>query len=132
MTYLIIKPFLRSIFPPFIQQILNSMTRKSWRVFNDGLLLERCFRGFVLPVLEYCSAEWCSAADTHLKLLACQWRQLLNLGTGRVLECCIAHRRSIAVSCMLYTSMCNPMYSLYGALRVPDVPVRVTLGRSSV
>ena len=27
--------------------------------------------GFVLPVLEYCSAVWCSAADTHLKLLDC-------------------------------------------------------------
>ena len=26
-------------------------------------------RGFVLRVLEYCSAVWCSAADTHLKLL---------------------------------------------------------------
>ena len=25
--------------------------------------------GFVLPVLEYCSAVWCSAADTHLRLL---------------------------------------------------------------
>ena len=43
--------------------------RKSWRVFHDGSLLGRCFPGFVLPVLEYCSAVWCSAADTHLKLL---------------------------------------------------------------
>ena len=43
--------------------------RKSWRVFHDRSLLERCFRGFALPVLEYCSAVWCSAADTHLKLL---------------------------------------------------------------
>ena len=42
--------------------------RKSWRVFHDRSLLGRCFRGFVLPVLEYCSAVWCSAADTHLKL----------------------------------------------------------------
>ena len=42
---------------------------KSWRVFHDRLLLGRCFRGFGLPVLEYCSAVWCSAADTHLKLL---------------------------------------------------------------
>ena len=33
--------------------------RKSWRVFNDRLLLGRCFRGFVLPVLEYDSAVWC-------------------------------------------------------------------------
>ena len=30
--------------------------RKSWRVFHDRSLLERCFRGFVLPVLEYYSA----------------------------------------------------------------------------
>ena len=29
--------------------------RKSWRVFHDRSLLERCFRGFLLPVLEYCS-----------------------------------------------------------------------------
>ena len=43
--------------------------RKSWRVFHDRSLLERCFRGFVLPVLEYYSVVWCSAADTHLKLL---------------------------------------------------------------
>ena len=42
---------------------------KSWRVFHDKLLIRRCFWGFVLPVLEYCSAMWCSAADTHLKLL---------------------------------------------------------------
>ena len=43
--------------------------RKSSRVFHDKLLIWRCFWGFVLPVLEYCSAVWCSAADTHLKLL---------------------------------------------------------------
>ena len=43
--------------------------RKSWRVFHDRSLLLRCFRAFVLPVLEYCSAVWCSAADTHLELL---------------------------------------------------------------
>ena len=30
--------------------------RKSWRVFHDRSLLGRCFRGFLLPVLEYCSA----------------------------------------------------------------------------
>ena len=43
--------------------------RKSWRVFHDRSLLGTCFRGFVLRVSEYCSAVWCSAADTHLKLL---------------------------------------------------------------
>ena len=43
--------------------------RKSWRVFHDRALLGRCSRGFAQSVLEYCSAVWCSAADTHLKLL---------------------------------------------------------------
>ena len=40
--------------------------RKSWEVFHDKFLLGRCLRGFVLPVLEYCSAVWCSAANAHL------------------------------------------------------------------
>ena len=43
--------------------------RKSWQVVHDRSLLGRCCRGFALPVLEYCSAGWCSAADTHLTLL---------------------------------------------------------------
>ena len=43
--------------------------RKSSRVFHDRSLLVRCFRDFVMIILEYCSAVWCSAADTHLKLL---------------------------------------------------------------
>ena len=32
--------------------------RKSRRVFHDRLFFARCFQGFVLPVLEYCSAVW--------------------------------------------------------------------------
>ena len=70
--------------------------RKFWRVFHDRLLLGRRFRGFVLPVLEYCSAVWCSAADTHLKLLD----QVVNGAcflAGGVLDCDLAHRRSVAV-----------------------------------
>ena len=35
---------------------LLGIFRKSWQVFHDRLLLGRCFRGFVLSVLEYCSA----------------------------------------------------------------------------
>ena len=70
-------------------------------MLHDGSLLERCFRGFVLPVLEYCSSVWCSAADKHLKLLdrAVSGARFL---TGGVFECDIAHRRYVAVLCMLY------------------------------
>ena len=61
----------------------------------------------VLPVLEYCSAVWCSAADTHLKLLdrAVSGARVRFL-TGAVFECDIAHRRSLAALCMLYKIRC--------------------------
>ena len=99
----------------------------SWRVFHDRSLLGRCFRCFVLPVLEYCSAVWCSAADTHLKLQdrAVNGAQFL---TGSMFECDIVHRRSMAILCMLYKIKCNPVHLLYGALPGPYVPERVTRG----
>ena len=83
----------------------------SWQVFHDRSLLGRCFRGFVLPVLEYCSAIWCSAAGTHLKLLdrAVSGSRFL---TGGVFECDIAHRRSVAVLCKHCKIRCNPMIIL--------------------
>ena len=92
--------------------------RKSWRVFHDRSLLGRCFRGFVLPVLEYCCAVWCSAADTHLKLLdrAVSGARFL---TGGVFECDISRRRSVVVLCMLYKIRCNPVHPLNGALPGP-------------
>ena len=68
----------------------------------------------VLPVLEYCSAEWCSAADTHLKIL---YRIVSGARflTGGMIEYDIAHRRSVAVQCMLYKVGCKPVHPLHGA-----------------
>ena len=90
-------------------------------------MIDRFFRGFVLPVLEFCSAVWCSAADTHLKILdrAVSGAQFL---TGGVFEWGIAHRRSVALLCMLYMIRCIPVHPLNGALPGPYVPVRVTRG----
>ena len=53
-------------------------------------------RGFVIPVLEHCSAVWCSATDTHLKLLdrVASGARFLTVGA---FECNIAHRRYVAV-----------------------------------
>ena len=101
--------------------------RKPWRVFHDRSLLGRCFRGFVLSVLEYYSAVWCSAADTHLKLLDRAVSRARFLTRG-VFECDISHRRSVAVLCMLYKIRCNPVHPLNGALPGQYVPVRVTRG----
>ena len=63
----------------------------------------------------------------HLKLLDRAVSGALFL-TGGVFECDIAHRRSVAVLCMLDKIRCNPVHPLNGALPGPYVPVRVTHG----
>ena len=75
-----------------------------------------------LPVLEYCSIVWCSAADSHRKLLGTVVRS-----AGGVLDCNLAHRRSVAELCMLFKIKRNPMHPLSGALPLPYVPARVTV-----
>ena len=80
-----------------------------------------------MPVLEYCSAVWCSAADSHLKLLD---RVVRSAGilAGGVLDCNLAHRRSVEELCMIYKIKTNPMHPFNGALPSPYVPARVTRG----
>ena len=101
--------------------------RKSWQVFHDQLLLVRSFWSFVLPILEYCSAVWCSAADSHLKLLDIVGRSAGFLAGG-VLESNLAHRRSVAELGMLFKIRNNPIHPLSGALPLLYVPAHVTRG----
>ena len=91
--------------------------------------------GFGSPVLLWkgqngsmidCSAVWCSAADTHIKLLDRLVRSACFL-TMDVFKCSIAHCRSLAVLCILSQIRCDPMLPLYGARPVRHVSVRVTL-----
>ena len=70
---------------------------------------------------------WYSAADTHLKLLN-RVVSGTSFLTGGVFECDPAHRRSVAVLCMLHKIRCNPLHPLYGALSVSYVPVQFTRG----
>ena len=75
--------------------------RKSWQLFHDQSLLLRSSWSFVLPVLECCSAVWCSAADSHLKLLDKFVRSAGFLASG-ILDWHLVHRRSAAELCMLF------------------------------
>ena len=101
---------MRSIFALFPEQLLNGLV--SWGSPGKHSMID-CFLGdalgnFVLPVLEYCSAVWCSAADTHLKIPDRVVSDASFL-TGGVFECDL-----VAVLCMLYMIRCNPMHPLYG------------------
>ena len=83
--------------------------------------------GFYPASFGVMSAVWCSAADTHIKLLDCAVSGALFL-TGGVLECDIVHRRPVAVLCILYKIRCNPMHPHNDAIPESYVPVRVTHG----
>ena len=117
--------YLRSVSSAAAQRLV--IMRKSYKVVHDRSLLLRSFWSFVMPVLEYCSAVWCSAADSHLKLLD---RVVRSAGflAGGVLECNLAHRRSVAELCMLFKIKSNPMHPLSGAFPLPYVSARVTRG----
>ena len=112
---------LRSVSRAASQRI--GILMKSWRVFQDRSLLVKLFRGFVLLVfgvlfrsvgVAQLPAVGCSAADTHLKLLDRAVR-----GAWFLTGCEIANCRSVAVLCMLYKFMGNPMHPLNGALLGP-------------
>ena len=60
--------------------------RKTCRVSHDRSLKPRYFWIFLLPVLQYCSAVWFSAANSHLKLRDRVVRSAAYLASG-VLEC---------------------------------------------
>ena len=120
------------IFKKHLHSVSRAASRRlgilrSWWVFHVRSLLWRCFWDFVLPVLECCSAVWCSAADTHLKQLVCVVSGASFLTEG-VFECDIAHQQSLAVLCLLYKIRCNQMHTLYSALPEPYVPMQVTCG----
>ena len=66
------------------------------------LCVTRCYFAFVLPILEYCSPVWGSAAECHLQLLERQVYSVARLCRDHsFLSLC--HRRHVAGLCMLYT-----------------------------
>ena len=48
-------------------------------MFRDNSIVSRCFWSFILPVLEYFSSVWMSAAVSHLPLLDWVVRRYLGL-----------------------------------------------------
>ena len=92
------------------------------RVFVDTSVLLRCYYAFVLPILEYCSPVWGSAAKCNLHLFERQVHSVARLYHNQpfLLLC---HRRHIAALCMLYKVNSNSNHYLFSEL--PSASVRV-------
>ena len=97
-----------------------SFLEEFWQVFHDRSLLGT-LSGFC-PVsfgVLFCSVVLGCRYTLKLLDLVVNGARFIT-GEG-VFECDIAHRRSVAVLCMLYKIRCNRMHPLYGALPVPYV-----------
>jgi len=109
------------------------LLRMARRMFNDVVVLRRCFFAFILPNLEYCSVVWSSAAACHLSLLDRVVRCISELCGGVVplLQdvpdlVSLAHRREVAGLCMYYKIYNNHSHLLNGVTRVAPRRSRFT------
>ena len=107
--------------------------KKTMSVFRDVTEVAKCFWAFILPVLEYCSPVWMSAAASHLSLLDRVVSQVGRLSGGSV-SCDLWHRRKVAslsVSFKIDSLVDHPVCDLFPAQYVLRRPTRGDLAAHS-
>ena len=107
--------------------------RKTMSVFRDVTVVAKCFWAFILPVLEYCSPVWMSAATSHLSLLDRVVSQVGRLSGGSV-SCYHWHRRklvSLSVFFKIDSLVDHPVRGLFPAQYVLRRPTHGTLAAHS-
>ena len=103
-------------------------------VFRDVAIVAKCFWAFILPVLEYCSPVWMSAATSHLSLLDCVVSQVSRLSGGSV-SCDLWHRRKVASLSVFFkidSLVDHPVRGLFPAQYVLRRPTRGALAAHSL
>ena len=95
--------------------------RKAARIL-DARGMDRVYKGFVRPVMEYCPLVWAGASPTNLQQLdAVQRRALHCIGEHHLLPS-LALRRQVYAFAYLYKLLCLPKTSPLHSL----VPLRVS------
>ena len=99
--------------------------RKCWRSFGETTLIHKCFWSFMLPLLEYCSPVWASAAASHLRLLDTIVQSVAFMSAGQV-KCDLHHRRDVASLCVFFKILNTEHHPLSHFLPPPYAPARRT------
>ena len=73
-----------------------------------------CYYRFVLPILEYSSPVWGSAAECYLLLLECKVYLVARRYPDQIFLLC--HRRHVPGLCMLYKVNSNSNHCLFSEL----------------
>ena len=94
-------------------------------MFVDISVLLCSYFAFVLPILEYCSPVWGSAAECHFQILERQVYLVARLCPDQsFLTLC--HRHNVAGFIMLYKVNWNSNHSLYSELPSASTRIRHT------
>ena len=107
--------------------------RKAMSVSRDFTVVAKCFWASILPVLEYCSPVWMSAATSHLSLLGRVVGQVSRLSGGSV-SCDLWHRRKVASLCVFFkidSLVDHPVRGLFPAQYVLRRPTNGALAAHS-
>ena len=96
----------RAIAAPVSMRV--GILRKTMSVFRDVTVVAKCFWAFILPVLEYCSPVWMSAATSHLSLHDRVVSQVGRL-SGESVSCDLWHRSRVASLSVFFkiSDICN-------------------------
>ena len=123
-SWLTFKDHVRGIVSRISHWIIGIL-RLVTRVFVDTSVLLRCYYAFVLPILEYCSPAWGSAAECHLQFLEHQVYSVATLCPDQTfLSLC--QRRHVAALCMVCKVNSNSNHCLFSELPSVSVTVRHT------
>ena len=101
--------------------------------FSRCRYVAKCFWAFILPVLEYCSPVWMSAATSHLSLLDRVVSQVSRLSGGSV-SCDLWHRCKVASLSAFFkidSLVDHPVRGLFPAQYVLRRPTRRALAAHS-
>ena len=107
---------LRSVSSSVAQKI--GVLRESSKVFGDQSILLKCFNSYILPCLEYCSPVWCSAADSHFRLLDKNLNVIIFLITGLSVDLCAWFLKSVVILSILFTLIYVVCFFLFRLLEV--------------
>jgi len=85
------------------------------KIFGSSDVMLHCFRSFILPVLEYASVVWSSAAASHLSMLDRVVNRCSRLMNGEV-PCNLDNRHMVAGLCMLFKVRERVSHPLFACL----------------
>ena len=102
----------------------TGLIRKCYKTLGNNDAVLKSFYAFILPCFEYCSPVWCSASDSHLKLLDRALNNIRFFLPDILIN--LEKRRNIACLSILHKILHKVDHPLHCKLPQFAKPIRIT------